>query len=68
DADEIAIHYYDEMLKSTTLVCGPSDLRYHKYGNTSIDFNCEYSYFSGALLITWQSDSPLCSVRISGGI
>ncbi|XP_055867490.1 uncharacterized protein LOC106068145 isoform X2 [Biomphalaria glabrata] len=66
DADEIAIHYYDEMLKSTTLVCGPSDLRYHKYGNTSIDFNCEYSYFSGALLITWQSDSPLCSVRISG--
>ncbi|KAK0044307.1 laminin subunit alpha-like isoform X3, partial [Biomphalaria pfeifferi] len=66
DVTEIAIQFNDEEIGSPSLFCDPSDLNYRKYGNTSIDFHCEYSYFHDLVHISWQSDSSICSVYISG--
>ncbi|XP_055865963.1 sushi, von Willebrand factor type A, EGF and pentraxin domain-containing protein 1-like isoform X3 [Biomphalaria glabrata] len=66
DISEITIQFNDEEISGPSLFCDPSDFKYRKYGNTSIDFHCEYSYFHDLVHISWQSDSSICSVYISG--
>ncbi|XP_055866684.1 sushi, von Willebrand factor type A, EGF and pentraxin domain-containing protein 1-like isoform X3 [Biomphalaria glabrata] len=63
---ELEANYFEDHSSEPSFTCGHHSLKIHKTGNTAIDLHCVNSFFIRLLKVSWNSDSPLCSVYVSG--
>ncbi|KAI8779757.1 laminin subunit alpha isoform X3 [Biomphalaria glabrata] len=66
DIADVEALYFEDQSSEPYESCDHHRLQFHKTRNTAIDFHCESSLFIRSLKVSWQSDSPLCSVYVSG--
>uniref|UniRef100_A0A2C9M7X2 Uncharacterized protein n=1 Tax=Biomphalaria glabrata TaxID=6526 RepID=A0A2C9M7X2_BIOGL len=67
DIADVEALYFEDQNSEPYETCGHHYLKIHKTGNTAIDLHCVNSFFIRLLKVSWNSDSPLCSVYVSGG-
>ncbi|KAK6964075.1 laminin subunit alpha-like isoform X3, partial [Biomphalaria glabrata] len=66
DIADVEALYFEDQNSEPYETCGHHYLKIHKTGNTAIDLHCVNSFFIRLLKVSWNSDSPLCSVYVSG--